>query len=241
MSPEKARYVQALHHDEVEQYDDFQSGYEAGYNARAEGRVVLGSPAYRQGHAEGVRQRMSLRAQFAEACTPRPNSFWRAIIVGLVLGLLLGWGLVRSARADTLADWNQLNEVCQGGSGTASDRACAQRGQFVKRLRAEGWYQGAHGVWVSPENVATFTRIVRSYDALARENPGMLDSVMTGLMTDLRREVPAEAIFALWNGRAGELLAHQPYAASMLMYGLPYLERMLSGKNDPRFVMVLRP
>ena len=82
---------------------------------------------------------------------------------------------------------------------------------------------------------------MRSYDAIARENTGMLDKVMEGMLTDLYRALPPEAIFALWNGRAGQLLATTPYAAAGLMYGLPYLERALSGKNDPRFRMVLRP
>lgn len=224
----------------------WQRGYAAGRAAQADTRNGFESPAYQRGYAVGASNAVRAREFQADNAAARMRRAWwrrflRAILVGFAIGCLLILGLVKCAKADTLADWNLLNEVCQGGSGTASDRACAQRGQFVKRLRAEGWYRGAHGVWVSPQNVATFTRIVRSYDVLARENLGMLDSVMTGLMTDLRREVPPEAIFALWNGRAGELLANQPYAASMLMYGLPYLERTLSGKNDPRFVMVLRP
>lgn len=227
--------------------DDFQMGYEAGYNARAEIRAVLGSPAYRQGHAFGVHQRTVARAANLHAMagraigTGRRWLFARAVLVGLMLGLLLGWGLVKSARADTLADWQRLNEACQGGAGAMADKACTQRQRTNSQLRREGWFQGEHGVWVSPENVATFTRIVRSYDAAARANPGMLDKVMEGMMTDLRRALPPEAIFALWNGQAGQLLAPTPYAAALLMYGLPYLERTLSGRNDPRFRMVLRP
>ncbi|NGX96356.1 hypothetical protein [uncultured Bradyrhizobium sp.] len=229
------------HHVRQRAADDFQEGYEAGYNARAEHRTVLGSPAYRQGHAYGVEQRASERRAAAYRVASGAGRLWRGVIIGLVLGLLLGWGLVGVAKADTLADWQQLNELCQGGSGATSDKACAQRSRTTAQLRREGWFEGAHGVWVSPEHVATFNRIMRSYDAIARENTGMLDKVMEGMMTDLRRALPPEAIFALWNGGAGTILTHTPYAASMLMYGLPYLERMLSGKNDPRFVMVLRP
>lgn len=230
------------YYDELEKHDDdFQMGYEAGYNARAEGRAVLGSPAYRQGHAEGVQQRMTDRAASIHAAAPQRSCSFSVNLAVIVISLLLGWGFAKVAGADTLVNWQILNEMCQGGSGAASDRACTQRQLTVSQLRREGWFEGAHGVWVSPENVATFTRIVRSYDATARANTGMLDTVMQAMMEDLRRLVPAEAIFALWNGRAGDLLAHTPYAASMLMYGLPHLERMLSGKNDPRFRMVLRP
>jgi hypothetical protein len=226
---------------------DFADGFAAGYRAKSEHRAVLGSPAYRLGHAEGVQavaaRRRSVDTLYAErlASFRRYWLFARAVLVGLVLGLLLGWGLVKSARADTLDDWRALNEMCQGGSGAMSDKACAQRSRTTAQLRREGWFEGAHGVWVSPEHVATFTRIVRSYDAIARENTGMLDKVMEGMMTDLRRALPPEAIFALWNVRAGQILATTPYAASGLMFGLPYLERTLSGRNDPRFVMVLRP
>ena len=222
---------------------DFADGFEAGYTANSEHRVVLGSPAYRLGHAEGVWQAAAARAVRAtiERRARGDARFLRFVFIGLVLGLLLGWGLVKSARAATLADWRQLNEVCQGGIGAMSDKACTTRQGVGAQLRREGWFQGEHGVWVSPEHVATFYRVVRSYDAAARENTGMLDKVMEGMMTDLRRALPPEAIFALWNARAGQLLATTPYAASMLMYGLPYLERTLSGRNDPRFRMVLRP
>lgn len=219
---------------------DYADGFEAGYRAESAHRAVLGSPAYRLGHAEGVRQAAE-RRQRAAAPVRRNTRFLRFVLIGLVLGLLLGWGFVKSAKADTLADWRTLNEVCQGGTGATSDKACTARQGVGAQLRREGWFQGEHGVWVSPEHVATFVRIVRSYDAAARENTGMLDKVMEGMMADLRRALPPEAIFALWNGRTGELLAHTPYAASMLMYGLPYLERTLSGRNDPRFRMVLRP
>jgi hypothetical protein len=230
--------------------DDFQEGYEAGYNARADRRVALGTPAYRQGHAYGVQQRMGeRRAKLGmspvEAARAERRFQWhnflRWLVVGTLIGLLLGWGLVKTASADTLDDWRMLNEVCQGGSGAASDKACTQRSRSAAQLRREGWFEGAHGVWVSPEHVVTFVRITRSYDAIARENTGMLDKVMEGMMTELRRALPPEAIFALWNARAGQILASTPYAASGLMYGLPYLERMLSGRNDPRFVMALRP
>lgn len=234
----------AQHYDEIEQADDdFQEGYEAGYNARAERRTALGTPAYRMGYACGVQAAVQRRFD-AALVTPeaaRHRRTLRAILIGLVLGLLLGWALVKSARADTLADWRVLNEVCQGGSGAVSDKACAARNPTAAKLRAEGWFQGNHGVWVSPAHVAAFNRVVREYDAVARANTAMLDAVMQGMMVDLRAVVPDEAIFALWNGRAGDLLAHTPYAASLLMYGLPYLERTLSGRNDPRFVMVRMP
>lgn len=226
---------------ELQQDDDFQEGYEAGYNARAERRTALGTPAYRLGYACGVQQRASLRRLCNRAETARHRRTLRGILIGIVLGLLLGWVLVKSARADTLADWRVLNEVCQGGSGAVSDKACAARNPTAAKLRADGWFQGNHGVWVSPAHVTAFIRTVRSYDAMARENPGMLDKVMEGMMTDLLRQLPPEALFALWNGNAGNLLAHTPYAAGMLMYGLPHLERMLSGRNDPRFRMVLKP
>lgn len=236
----------AQHYDEISQTDDdFQEGYEAGYNARAERRTALGTPAYRMGYARGVQAATSERATRAgvvrQASRLLTWTFVRAILIGLVLGLLLGWALVKSARADTLADWKLLNEVCQGGSGAASDKACAARNPTAAKLRAEGWYQGNHGVWVSPAHVSAFVRTVRAYDAAARENPGMLDKVMEGMMTDLLRQLPPEALFALWNGGAGNVLAHTPYAAAMLMYGLPPLERTLSGRNDPRFRMVLKP
>lgn len=235
------------HYDQIEQDDDdFQMGYEAGYNARAERRTVLGSPAYREGYACGVKQSAARRALSAQslqrtAVRSMRRRFVRALCLGVLIGLLFGWVLVQSAKADTLADWQQLNELCQGGSSATADKACAQRGAMVKKLRAEGWFQGNHGVWVSPQHVAAFTRVMRFYDAQARANPGVLDSIATGMMTDLRRQVPDAAIFALWNGGAGTILAHTPYAASMLMFGLPYLERTLSGRNDPRFQMVLRP
>jgi len=230
-----ARDIQLAHED------DFQAGYAAGYNGLSEQRAVFHTPAWRQGHAYGVQQAAARRQRAAERILRTRRSFWRYVVIGAALGLLLGLGLVRCAAADTLANWQALNELCQGGSGAASDKACTLRQRGAVQLQREGWYQGAHGVWVSPENVATFYRIVRSYDATARANTAMLDSVMQAMMHDLRRALPPEAIFALWNGRAGDLLANTPYAASMLMYGLPYLERMLSGKNDPRFVMVLRP
>lgn len=223
--------------------DDFTEGYVAGFMGRAEHRAVLGTPSYRRGHAYGVQQATAARRQRValERAEQHPRlDFWRALIVGALVGLLLGV-LITPAKADTLADWQQLNEMCQGGAGTVAGKACAQRQITTTRLRAEGWYQGDHGVWVSPQHVATFYRIMRSYDAKARANTGMLDTVMTGMMTELRRSVPDEAIFALWNGSAGELLARTPYAAAMLMHGLSYLERTLSGRNDPRFVMVLRP
>jgi hypothetical protein len=231
-------------HAATEQHDaDFHEGFEAGYRAYASQRAVLGTPAYRQGHAYGVQQAAAERrdrAALDDRPTPRARLV-RGLVFGIIFGLILGWALVRSARADTLSDWQQLNEVCQGGTGALSDKACAQRSRTTAQLRREGWFEGAHGVWVSPEHVATFTRIVRSYDAEARERTGMLDALMRGMMEDLRRALPPEAIFALWNGRAGQLLATTPYAASGLMFGLPYLERTLSGKRDPRFVMVLRP
>lgn len=235
----------AKHYDELEGQDadlaDFAEGFGAGYRAQSEHRAVLGSPSYRLGHSEGV-QAAAERRRAAERATNAPaRRFIRAVLVGIALGLLFGYMLVRSARADTLADWRMLNEVCQGSTGAVSDKACTQRQTTVSQLRREGWFQGEHGVWVSPEHVAAFTRLVRQYDAIARENPGMIDTIMQGLMTELRGQLPPEAIFALWNGRAGDLLARTPYAASMLMYGLPYLERMLSGRNDPRFRMVLRP
>lgn len=220
---------------------DFSDGFAAGYHARSEYRAALGSPAYRVGYAEGVARAAERRAATGDDAD-WPGHPWRAVVwalVAIVVGLLLG--AVATARADTLDDWQRLNEVCQGASGKVSDQACTQRQKSGTRLRAEGWYQGAHGVWVSPEHVAAFYRIVRHYDAAARANVGMLDKVMEGMMTDLRRAVPPEAIFALWNGSAGELLAHTPYAAALLMHGLPYLERTLSGRNDPRFVMLLRP
>lgn len=217
---------------------DFADGFRAGYNAKSEHRAVLGSPAYRLGHAEGVHAAAGRRARAAR-CDRRQN--WLKAILMAAAAVLLGLGLGAAVRADTLADWRQLNELCQGGSGATAGKACAQRQKAVTRLRAEGWYQGAHGVWVSPAQVATFYRIVRHYDAAARANVGMLDKVMEGMMTELRAAVPPEAIFALWNGSAGELLATTPYAAALLMHGLPYLERTLSGRNDPRFVMVLRP
>lgn len=224
---------------------DFHDGYEAGYRAKADHRAALGTAAYRQGHAYGVQQANAERRVRAGLEQPRAvarRRFRAALYTGFIIGALLAllmWA--SSARADTLTEWNQLNETCQGGRGAASAKACTQRQAATAQLRREGWFEGAHGVWVSPEHVATFVRIVRGYDAIARENTGMLDKVMEGMMTDLRRTLPPEAIFALWNARAGQLLATTPYAASMLMYGLPYLERMLSGKNDPRFVMVLRP
>lgn len=238
--------VAPQHYDEIEQADDdFQEGYEAGYNARAERRTALGTPAYRMGYACGVQAAVQRRFDAAHLASHQERrKSWRfsnAILIGIVLGLLLGWGLVKSARADTLADWRLLNEVCQGGSGAASDKACAARNPTAAKLRAEGWFQGNHGVWVSPAHVAAFVRTVRAYDAAARENPGMLDKVMEGMMTDLLRQLPPEALFALWNGGAGNVLAHTPYAAAMLMYGLPPLERTLSGRNDPRFRMVLKP
>lgn len=233
------------HADEFESVPDlvdFSDGFAAGSKAQAEYRTVLGTLAYRLGYAEGVQYTMKRRRQRA-AKERRFNwsDFCDALLVGALVGLLFGWIFVSSARADTLADWQRLNEVCQGGRGAMSDKACTQRSRTTTQLRHEGWLEGAHGVWVSPENVAIFTRIVRSYDAIARENTGMLDKVMEGMLTDLYRTLPPEAIFALWNGRAGQLLATMPYAAAGLMYGLPYLERTLSGKNDPRFVMVLRP
>lgn len=231
-----ARDIQTAHED------DFQAGYTAGYNGHSEQRSVFHTPAWRQGHAYGVQQAVAHRALrvTAERILRTHRAFWRYVVIGAVLGLLLGLGLVKCAVADTLQDWQVLNELCRGGAGAASDKACTQRQRFGTQLQREGWYQGAHGVWVSPENVATFNRIVRQYDATARDNTGMLDSVMQAMMTELRTKVPAEAIFALWNGRAGDLLAHTPYAASMLMYGLPYLERMLSGKNDPRYRLAVR-
>lgn len=232
------RTAQAAQEIQQHHSDEFTDGYIDGVNGRAETRGVFRTQSYRNGYAYGVQQAVARRAERANVA--RPRAFWRYVVIGAVLGLLLGLGLVKVAAADTLQDWQALNEVCQGGAGATSDKACTQRQRFGAQLQREGWYQGAHGVWVSPENVATFNRIVRSYDALARENTGMLDSVMQAMMTDLRRQLPAEAIFALWNGRAGDLLAHTPYAASMLMYGLPYLERMLSGKNDPRYRMAVR-
>lgn len=225
---------------ELQQDDDFQEGYEAGYNARAERRTALGTPAYRMGYACGVQAAVQRRFDSAK-CKNGRRRLWDAILVGLMLGLLFGWGLVGLAKADTLADWRLLNEVCQGGSGAVADKACAARNPTAAKLRAEGWFQGNHGVWVSPAHVAAFNRVVREYDAVARANTAMLDTVMQGMMVDLRAVVPDEAIFALWNGRAGDLLAHTPYAAGMLMYGLPYLERTLSGRNDPRFHMVRMP
>ena len=231
------------HYDEISQTDDdFQEGYEAGYNARAERRTALGTPAYRMGYACGVQAAVQRRSDAAPA-DPAATSrrLWRSVLIGIVLGLLLGWVLVKSVRADTLADWRLLNEVCQGGSGAVADKACGARNPTAAKLRAEGWFQGNHGVWVSPAHVAAFVRTVRWYDAAARENPGMLDKVMEGMMTDLLRQLPPEALFALWNGGAGNVLAHTPYAAGMLMYGLPQLERTLSGRNDPRFRMVLKP
>lgn len=235
-----AREIQTAHED------DFQAGYAAGYNGLSEQRAVFHTPAWRQGHAYGVQQAVAHRAADAKLqarflpTAARRREFWRYVVIGAALGLLLGLGLVKCAAADTLQDWQALNELCQGGSGAASDKACTMRQRNAAQLVREGWFQGAHGVWVSPENVATFNRIVRSYDATARANTAMLDTVMQAMMHELRRKVPAEAIFALWNGRAGDLLTHTPYAASMLMYGLPYLERMLSGKNDPRYRMMVR-
>lgn len=216
----------------------FADGFAAGYNAKSEQRAVFGSREYRLGHEEGVRAAARRRQREVEADGRRS---WIGIVVAVLLGLLIGWGTMKAAGADTIGNWQALNEMCQGGAGATSDKACTQRQLVVSQLRREGWFQGQHGVWVSPEHVATFTRIVRSYDATARANAGMLGTVMQGMMEDLRRQVPPEAVFALWNGRAGELLASTPYAASMLMYGLPYLERQLSGRNDPRFRMVLRP
>lgn len=220
--------------------DDFVDGFEAGYRAKSEHRAVLGSPAYRLGHDHGVQQAAERRWR-AAVPAGRSIRFLRGILIGFAIGVLIILGLVKAAKADTLADWKLLNEVCQGGSGAVSDRACATRNPTAAKLRAEGWFQGNHGVWVSPAHVAAFNRVVREYDAVARANTAMLDTVMQGMMVDLRAVVPDEAIFALWNGRAGDLLAHTPYAAGMLMYGLPYLERTLSGRNDPRFVMVRMP
>lgn len=227
-----------------ERFDtEFSDGFEAGYYAQAGQRAVLGTPAYRQGHAYGVQCAVADRLERAERETPNHDrrNFWFALFVGVFLGLLL-WGIfVPSARADTLANWNQLNEECQGGSGVTADKACTYRQSLATQLRREGWYQGAHGVWVSPEHVATFNRIVRHWDGVARANTGMLDSVMQALMEDLRLKVPPEALFALWNGQTAQLLANTPYAAAMLMHGLAELERRHWYRNDPRFRMVLRP
>lgn len=223
----------------------FQAGFDAGYNAQAEKRAVFGSPAYRQGFLYGVSQRAYERSVQAESKrrAERARS-WRLLkgaIIGALIGLFLGWVLVKSAGAGTLDDWQRLNEMCQGGSGAVSDKACAQRQRTGAQLAREGWYQGEHGVWVSPEHAATFTRIVRSYDAMGRSNRGMLDKVMEGMLVDLRRTLPDETLFALWNGQAEQLRATAPYAASMLSYGMPYLERTLSGRHDPRFTLALRP
>lgn len=218
----------------------FADGFAAGYNAKSEQRAVFGSREYRLGFIEGVRAAARRRQREVEA-EDWPGRPWIGIVLAVLLGLLIGWGTMKAAGADTLGNWQALNEMCQGGAGATSDKACTQRQLVVSQLRREGWFQGQHGVWVSPEHVATFNRIMRAADARARENIGMLDALARGTMDELRRAVPDEAIFALWNGRAGELLATTPYAASMLMYGLPYLERQLSGRNDPRFRMVLRP
>lgn len=226
---------------------DFLDGFDAGRYADAPHRTVFGSPAYRKGHAYGVQSAVERRQQAVEDGGGAERSrqrghMWRAVIRGMIIGALLGLLLAIAGKvlAAPLDDWRALNEECQGGSGLRSDKACTQRAKETAKLTAAGWYQGAHGVWVSPEHVAAFFQVLRFYDAQGRANPGELHTITMAVIDELRRRVPDEAIFALWNDRAGELMTHLPYAASMLRYGLEYLERTLSGRNDPRFRLTSR-
>lgn len=174
---------------------------------------------------------------------PRTSAAWTAIVcfvMGFAAAVVVLLMLTADAQAQTVPSWEKLNESCQGAPLTKVGKQnpdCAARNKVAARLVDEGWMQGRHGVWVSPEQQNYAGRIIAKYDGQLAMNAGAFDSIMPAMLVDLRAKLSDAQIFAIWNERRNDIHANAPYGAVMLEELLAKLTMHYARKGDPRLAL----
>lgn len=173
----------------------------------------------------------------------RPHRLWTAIVcfvMGFAAAVVMLLMLTEEVHAQTVPAWEKLNESCQGAPVLKAGKQnpdCAARNKVAARLVDEGWMQGRHGVWVSPEQQNYAGRIIAKYDGQLAMNAGAFDSIMPAMLVDLRAKLSDAQIFAIWNERQNDIHANAPYGAVMLEELLAKLTMHYARKGDPRLAL----
>lgn len=139
-------------------------------------------------------------------------------------------------KPDVIAKWDQLNDNCRGAQILPDKNpTCKERDAISRRLVKQGWLQCRHENWVSPDHLAAFVLTVQRYNDQAAANLYAIDSIMPAMGIELRRKVPDDKLFCIWNEARPIIQARAPFGATMLVPVMQQLERIHSGSHDPRY------
>jgi hypothetical protein len=166
----------------------------------------------------------------------------RAIVSTLAFAAVVITVLLMSAPADaqTVPQWEHLNQKCQGGSASAAtDAACAERQRVASALQKRGYVQGAHDVWYSSAQRYEF---VNALTAAALENsmgytPASVKASLVAAYKRARASMDDAQMIAIWNDVGAQIAQYQPTAAEFGHTIVMTLQSVYAPQNDPRYTV----
>lgn len=167
----------------------------------------------------------------------------RAVVVfGLILGLApLS---IRAAEQPTpdvaVLEWAATNANCRGSQlDVESSPQCKRRDELTVALRKKGYQLTNHDVWVSPDQKRYFDAVVLKAGMQAGANPGFGESIMEGMLPELRAKMKDEQIFAIWNDSSNRvaLQRQSPYGYPLMSNLMQKLAQYYSKSRNPALTL----
>lgn len=159
--------------------------------------------------------------------------------IGFLLALFLV-AVVHDANAQVLA-WDRANDACRGEpllrSNGKDNPACRERDALSRALQRQGYLRANHDVWLSPEQQNWFAQVLRTYDGQTRENLYAAESIMPMMLTELRRKLTDDQIFAIWNEQRPAIQAYAPFGSALMTTLMRKLEMTYARTHDPRYTV----
>jgi hypothetical protein len=137
-------------------------------------------------------------------------------------------------------EWANVNAVCEASQRNAeTSPQCERRDELAVALREKGYVLTNHDVWVSPEQRRYFGSVVLKAGLEAGVNPGLSESIMQGMLSELHAKMKDEQIFALWNDPAlrAALERQSPHGYPLIYKLVRELARQYSTSNNPAMTL----
>jgi hypothetical protein len=166
----------------------------------------------------------------------------RTVVFALVTGLMpLSICVAQQQVPDVVVlEWVNVNGVCEASQRNAeTSRQCERRDKLTVALREKGYVLINSDVWISPEQRHYFGSVVLKAGLEAGANPGLSESIMQGMLSELHSKMKDEQIISLWNDPAlREALERQSPHGYPLIYKLVHeLARQYSNSNNPALTL----
>jgi hypothetical protein len=170
------------------------------------------------------------------------RAFIRAVLSTVAFAGCMIALLVTSAPADaqTVAQWQTLNEKCRGAQiDPDANPACKERQSVQTALAKKGWILANHEVWYTATQRAEFVNSILY--AAQSQSMGYTSASLKGALLDAYRRAAKTMtdaqMIAIWNDTASQVEQQVPVAAVFGRQIALTLQSVHESEHDPRYTV----